>query len=113
MNKNILGDGLGIMDFIVSGDVMHVNEYIDAIGKCKDKIIIVDNADPSIVLLMREVRGVVCCKGGLTCHLACIGRELGIPVIVGVKNACNIKEGSNVQLVCENNKGTVYENDSI
>ena len=68
-----------------------------------------DNPDPSIVILMRKAAGVICKRGGLTCHLACVGRELGIPVLVGVNDVYDyLKDNMVINMKCENNKGVIY-----
>lgn len=103
------GHGLGIIDFNISGYVKYVNDPINEIGKCVGKIIIVDKPDPSIVILMREVKGVISRSGGLTCHVASIGRELGVPVVVGVNNVYDfLVDNMLVEIECKNTEGIIY-----
>ncbi len=53
-------------------------------GNC---ILIARSTDPGWVFLMIESKGIVVEKGSVLSHTAIIGRELGIPTIVGVKDA--------------------------
>ena len=43
-----------------------------------------------MVPAMRKAAAVVADDGGRTCHAAIVSRELGIPCIVGAKNASEI-----------------------
>ena len=46
--------------------------------------------DPGWVFLMVASKGLVSEKGSLLSHTAIIGRELGIPTVVAVKNATEL-----------------------
>ena len=47
-------------------------------------------ATPVIAVAVSKAKAIVCEKGGVTPHAAIIARELGIPCLVGVKNALSI-----------------------
>jgi pyruvate,water dikinase len=51
------------------------------------EILVAPMTDPGWVFLMIASKGLVSEKGSLLSHTAIIGRELGIPTVVGVKNA--------------------------
>jgi phosphohistidine swiveling domain-containing protein len=53
-------------------------------------ILVARSTDPGWVFLMVASRGIVVERGSLLSHTAIIGRELGIPTIVGVKDATNL-----------------------
>jgi pyruvate,water dikinase len=55
-----------------------------------DCILIAESTDPGWVFLMISSKGIVVEKGSVLSHTAIIGRELGIPTIVGVKNATKL-----------------------
>jgi pyruvate,water dikinase len=62
-------------------------------------ILVARSTDPGWVFLMISSRGIVAEKGSVLSHTAIIGRELGIPTIVGVKNATRIiQDGSRIQM---------------
>jgi pyruvate,water dikinase len=60
---------------------------------------------------MKIASAIITNSGGRTCHAAIVSRELGIPAIVGAKNASEILEdGQEVTVSCaEGETGFVYE----
>lgn len=70
------------------------------------KILVTAITDPGWVFLMARAGGLVSEKGSLLSHTAIVGRELGIPVVVGVAGATTrIKTGDVVAL--DGGAGTV------
>jgi len=48
---------------------------------------------------LEKAGGIVTEEGGLTSHAAVVGLSLGIPVVVGVPNACKvIKDGEDITI---------------
>lgn len=56
----------------------------------KGKILVSKITDPGWVFLMSQSVGLISEKGSLLSHTAIIGRELGIPVVVGVEQASTL-----------------------
>jgi pyruvate,water dikinase len=56
----------------------------------KGKILVARMTDPGWVFLMVSAAGLIVERGSLLSHTAIIGRELGIPTIVGVTDACRL-----------------------
>jgi len=80
-----------------------VVENIDTFNKEStiegDCILVAPMTDPGWVFLMTISKGLVVEKGSILSHTAIIGRELGIPTIVGVKNATKrIKTGDFIEI---------------
>ncbi len=51
------------------------------------------------VPLMRNAKAIITNEGGMACHAAIVSRELGIPAIIGTKNATQIlKDGDQVEM---------------
>lgn len=50
-------------------------------------VLIAVTTHPDFVPAMRRAAAIVTDEGGLTCHAAIVSRELGIPCVVGTKNA--------------------------
>jgi rifampicin phosphotransferase len=68
-------------------------------------ILVTKNTDPAWVYIMSRSRGLISEKGSLLSHTAIIGRELGIPTLVGVKGATTrIKTGDWIRLNAEEGK---------
>lgn len=87
------GEALVILDPVLNANV-------------KDKILVCKMTDPGWVFLMSQAKALVSEKGSLLSHTAIVGRELGIPVVVAVTDACTkIKSGD--KIVVNGSKGTV------
>lgn len=83
-------------EVLVVDDIEQVNKDA-SIGK--DKILVAKMTDPGWVFLMTVSKGLIVEKGSILSHTAIIGRELGIPTIVGVKNATHVlKTGDRVKM---------------
>ncbi len=88
--------------------IMNIKE----ISKFKPgQVLVTDMTDPDWEPIMKIASAIITDKGGRTCHAAIISRELGIPCVVGTKNASNvIKSGKIVTVSCaEGEEGYVYE----
>lgn len=74
------------------------------------EILITDITDPDWEPVMKIASAIVTNRGGRTCHAAIIARELGIPAIVGCKDATQtVPTGSYVTVSCaEGDTGYVY-----
>jgi pyruvate,water dikinase len=53
-------------------------------------ILVASSTDPGWVFLMISAKGIIAERGSVLSHTAIIGRELGIPTIVGVKDATRL-----------------------
>ena len=59
-------------------------------------------------MIMRKAKAIVTNMGGVLCHAAIVSRELGIPCVVGTRDATDkIKHG--MKIVVNGTKGVVYE----
>jgi pyruvate,water dikinase len=60
---------------------------------------------------MKKASAIVTNKGGRTCHAAIIAREMGVPAIVGCRNATNLlSDGMEVTASCsEGDEGFLYK----
>lgn len=92
----------------VTGNVFVVKSEKD-LKKFKPGFILVTKiTNPSFVPIMSQAIGIITDIGGLTSHPAIISRELGLPCIVGTKDATKkLKTGQSIILDAE--KGVVYE----
>lgn len=83
--------GLPVSRGKVSGEAI-VIDHPELDIDVRNKIIITRMTDPGWVFLMTQASGIICERGSLLSHTAIIGRELGIPVIVDIKNATKVIE---------------------
>jgi pyruvate,water dikinase len=56
----------------------------------RNSILVAQSTDPGWIFLMISAKGIVTERGSVLSHTAIIGRELGIPTIVGVKDATKL-----------------------
>ncbi len=73
-------------------------------------ILVTDMTDPNWEPVMRKASAIITERGGRTCHAAIIARELGIPAVVGCKNACKVLQNDMLVTVscAEGEQGRVY-----
>ncbi len=77
-----LGSVEGVARIVLGGD--QFSEFQDG------EILITNQTTPDFVPIMHRAAAIVAEQGGLTSHAAVISRELGIPCVVGVKDAMQI-----------------------
>ncbi len=91
-------EGEAIGSKIASGKV----KVIPNVSKIKQfragEILVTRMTDPDWTSVMKQSRGIITEEGGRTCHAAIVSRELGIPCIVGAKNATQILRPVNMLL---------------
>jgi len=74
----------------------------------RGNILVTELTNPDWVPYMKIATSIVTDSGGLTCHAAIVSREMGIPCIVGTRNATDIMQtGSEYTVDAE--VGNVYE----
>ena len=85
----------------ITGKILIVDDPLDLIKDygLADKILVTKTTDPAWVFLISRCRGVIVEKGNLLSHTSIVGRELNIPIIVGVKGASSeLKNGMDVTI---------------
>ena len=89
-SKKPILTGIAVGNKIGQGRV-HVIEDVSKISQFKKgEVLVTKMTDPDWVPIMRMASAIVTDEGGRTCHAAIIGRELGIPAIVGTRFATKI-----------------------
>jgi len=96
--------GTGCSTGIASGKARIIHDPATATVENGD-IIVAHSTDPAWVYLMTACRAIVVERGSTLSHTSIIGRELGIPTVVGVQNATRrIPDGSIVTVDGETGK---------
>jgi len=73
-------------------------------------ILVTTLTDPTMINAMIKAEAIVTDMGGITSHPAIIAREMGVPCVVGTKNATQlIRDG--MKILVDGSKGEVYELD--
>jgi pyruvate kinase len=95
----VLGNGDGIGEGAISGRARVAHHARDIAQFNQGEILVVANTSADYVDMIRRAGGIVTEEASLTGHAATLGLRLGIPVIVGVKNATNIiRDGTIITL---------------
>ncbi len=104
----VLLRGLGAAPGAAAGRARLI-KTLDRAGELRDRDILVTHMTaPDWVPLMRRAAAIVTDSGGMTCHAAIVSRELGIPCIVGTKEATSkLRDGELVTV--DATKGIVRE----
>ncbi|MFH1236045.1 MAG: PEP-utilizing enzyme, partial [Parcubacteria group bacterium] len=73
---------------------------IEDIGKLQQgEVLVTQNTTPTFLPAMKKSVAVITDEGGITCHAAIVSRELGIPCVIGTKNATQVlKNGQKVNV---------------
>ena len=106
--------GIAVGDGLAFGEVniMHtLDGNVDESNFVEGSILVTDMTDPDWEPIMKKASAIITNKGGRTCHAAIVAREMGLPAIVGCKNATDIlKAKQKVTVSCaEGDSGFVYE----
>ena len=105
--KAILGEGSGIGQGAITGRARVVPNARDINDFNPGEILVTSSTTAQFVDIIRQASGIITEEDNLTSHAAVIGLRLGIPVIVGLKNATEIiREGAILTLDAK--RGVVY-----
>lgn len=105
--KGLLSEGVGIGQGIITGRTRVVQDLSQLSNFSQGDILVTKATDNQYVDAMRLAGAIVTEETGVRSHAAQIGMRLGIPVIVGVKEATRlIRDASFVTLKIE--QGLVY-----
>lgn len=107
-NMYILVRGDPASPGIASGPVRIVNDPKRLHAVCQGDVLVAPQTNPDYVPAMRKAVAIVTEKGGRTSHAAIVSRELGIPAVVGAKDATKILKPATVVTV-HGTKGEVYK----
>lgn len=110
---SVLAKGQGIGHKNAFGKVVIAKNSKEAIEKADEHSIVVTYAtDREMVPALEKCKALITVEGGLTSHAAVVGLNLGIPVIVGVKDAFTIfQDGQDITV--DASSGLVYEGHNI
>lgn len=100
--------GLPASPGIASGKVKNIKDISEISRVEEGDILVTIMTNPDMVPAMRRASAVVTDEGGRTCHAAIVSRELGIPCIVGAKDASQILE-EDMDITVDATRGVVYE----
>ncbi len=106
----VLSSGRSIGQRIGKGPARLVLDVADMASVEPGDVLVTDMTDPDWEPVMKRASAIVTNRGGRTCHAAIIARELGIPAVVGTRDATRtVPDGQPVTVSCaEGDTGYVY-----
>lgn len=108
----VRGKGVGIGQGAVSGRARVIHTNIDANHFNPGEILVARQTSADLIDAIRKASGIITEDGSLTSHAAVIGLRLGVPVIVGVRNAtAAIRNGEIITLDMQ--RGMIYAGSGI
>ena len=113
MKVHVIGDllarGQGVGKTSVVGNAVVANNAVEALTyDTEGAIIVTVGTDRDMMPAIENCVGIITEEGGLTSHAAVVGLSLGIPVIVGVKEATKlIRHGQEITMDAET--GVIYK----
>lgn len=107
-----LVSGVNASSGTVTGRVRVVHSASEAAAFRDGEILVADKTLPEWMPLMLRAKAIVTNSGGLVSHAAIVARELGVPAVVGAKNATErLRDGMIVTV--DAGSGVIYEGDAV
>ncbi|MDD5313397.1 MAG: phosphoenolpyruvate synthase [Dehalococcoidia bacterium] len=100
--------GLGASPGRGSGEVRVLASPTQDNGFESGDILVAEMTTPDWVPLMKKASAIVTDGGGMTCHAAIVSREMGLPCVVGTRNATKVLVDKMLVTV-DGTHGIVYE----
>lgn len=109
IKKTPIIKGLPASPGVAIGKVRIVEVLEEAHKKMREgDILVTKMTSPDFVPFMKIASGIITSEGGVTSHAAIVSRELGIPCIVGAKNALTLLRDDQLVTV-DARRGLVYD----
>lgn len=108
---SVLTSGVAIGDAAVAGRICLIEHVRDIDQFVDGSILVTGTADPNWIPIMKRALAIITDHGGRTSHAPIGSRELGLPAIVGTRNATQVlANGVDVVVSCaEGDTGIVYD----
>lgn len=108
----VLVRGLGASPGVATGTVRVLASPDEGTSLVAGEILVTGRTAPDWVPVMRRAGAIVTAAGGMTSHAAIVSRELGVPCIVGARDAMDVLHDGMVVTVNATD-GTVVEGKSV
>lgn len=110
--KDLIVTGSATQNIIISGKAKIAKSLEDARSVKSNEILIIDNAKPDWLPLVKQAKAIVTNQGGRTSHIAIESREFNLPAIIGTQNGTKlIKNGETITLDFSGSIGKIYSGD--
>ncbi len=108
LQGKVLLTGLPASPGTASGKVKIVKSMDDLDKVQKGDILVTEMTNPDMVVTMQRSDAIVTDEGGATSHAAIVSREMGIPCVVGTREATSLLKDAQIVTV-DGASGKVYE----
>jgi pyruvate,water dikinase len=107
----VLIKGKSVGEKIAAGKAYIISDASQLNRFKKGGILVSDTTTPDWEPIMKTASAIITNRGGRTCHAAIVSRELGIPAVVGTREATEkIRDKQEVTVNCaEGDEGKVYD----
>jgi pyruvate, water dikinase len=103
----VILSGLGASPGVASGRVKVINDLAELDKIETGDILVTKMTNPDMVVSMQKSAAIITDEGGLTAHAAIVSREMGIPAVVGTREATKkLKDGDIVTV--DGASGKIY-----
>ncbi len=107
-NNEIILKGIGASSGVSFGPVNVILDIKNTTSFINKQVLVTQMTTPDWTPIMKRASAIITQSGGATAHAAIVSRELGIPCIVGAKDATNIlKTGQEVTV--DGSTGCIYD----
>lgn len=112
-DKKPILEGIAVGEKIGKGKVNVIKDVSNIEKFKKGDVLVTKMTDPDWVSIMRLASAIITDEGGKTAHASIVGRELGVPTIVGTGKGTEVlKSGMNVTVDCTQGlNGRIYKGD--
>lgn len=105
--KKIILSGMPASPGTAKGKVKIVLSPKETNKMKEGEILVTVMTNPLYVTAIQKAKAIITDVGGMICHAAIVARELGIPCVVGTKNATKkLKDG--MEVIVDGSEGKVY-----
>ncbi len=104
---DVILEGLGASPGIASGTVKIILDLKDLEKISTGDVLVTKMTNPDMVVSMQKSTAIITDEGGMTAHAAIVSREMGIPAVVGTRDATSkLKDGQIVTV--DGSSGKIY-----
>ncbi len=108
----VIVQGFAASPGIATGKVKVILSLDELFKIQKGDILVTKMTNPDMVVTMQKSAAIVTDEGGLTAHAAIVSREIGLPCVVGTRNATSILKDGMIVTV-DGTHGKVYSGGNV
>jgi pyruvate, water dikinase len=107
ISGEVILSGLGASPGVASGTVKIINDLKELDKIQTGDILVTKMTNPDMVVSMQKSVAIITDEGGMTAHAAIVSREMGIPAVVGTREAtAKLKDGDIITV--DGTSGKIY-----